>query len=137
MSLVKWVNFPVKGDERGSLVVLEASRSVPFQIKRVYYLFSTKEDVARGFHAHKELYQVAVCVAGKCRMLLDNGSEKQSVWLDSPHKGIMLEKLVWHEMYDFSEDCVLMVLADSYYDEEDYIRNYDSFLRVVKKNHDT
>jgi dTDP-4-dehydrorhamnose 3,5-epimerase-like enzyme len=131
MSLIKLIDFPPLGDERGSLVALESNNTVPFDIKRVYYLFGTKEGVSRGFHAHKALKQVAVCVTGKCRMLLDDGKEKAEVWLDSSTKGIFIESMVWREMHDFSDDCVLLVLASEHYDEADYIRDYDDFIKKV------
>lgn len=127
MSLVQLINSPPLGDERGSLVVWEAERNIPFPIRRVYYLFGTKPDIARGFHAHRSLWQVAVCVAGKCRMVLDDGKNKEEVWLDSPVNGILLPPMLWHEMHDFSPDCVLLVLASEYYDETDYIRDYEKF----------
>lgn len=135
MSLVKLIDFPSLGDERGALVAIEGSSSVPFDIKRVYYIFGTEQGVSRGFHAHKELKQVAVCVTGSCRMLLDNGTKKESVWLDSASKGVLIEEMVWHEMHNFSEDCVLLVLASDVYDESDYIRNYQAFIETV--NHDS
>ena len=131
MSLFRWVNLPPLGDERGSLVALEAGKSVPFEIKRVYYLFATKDGVSRGFHAHKKLQQMAVCVAGKCRMVLDDGHTREEAWLDSPTKGLLVNDLVWHEMHDFSSDCVMLVLASEHYDEKDYIRIYDDFLQAV------
>lgn len=133
MSLVQWADFPALGDDRGSLVVLEGDKSIPFDIKRVYYIFGTQPGVARGFHAHKALKQVAICITGKCKMLLDNGIEKAEVGLDSPTKGIVIEPMVWHEMHDFSSDCALLVLASEYYDEADYIRDYESFIKVVMK----
>ena len=132
MSLIQWIHFPPLGDERGSLVVLEDKRNVPFDIKRVYYVFGTKKGIARGFHAHKNLKQVAVCIAGKCRMVMDDGRKKESIWLDSPTQGILITT-EWHEMHDFSEDCILLVLASDHYDENDYIRNYDQFLEEADK----
>lgn len=132
MSLVKLINFETRGDERGSLIALEAYKRIPFDIKRVYYIFDTKHGVSRGFHAHKALKQVAVCVSGSCRMVLDNGQKKEEILLDSPNKGLLIEGLIWREMHDFSEGCVLLVLASEYYDEADYIRNYQEFLREVK-----
>lgn len=132
MSLVKLIDLTLRGDERGKLAVFESINTVPFEIKRVYYLTDTKSDVSRGYHAHKQLEQVAVCVSGKCRMLLDNGSEKEEIWLDSPDKAIRIESMVWHEMHDFSEDCVLLVLASELYDEADYIRKYSEFIEEVK-----
>lgn len=131
MSLLKRIDLNSLGDERGQLSILEAQKNIPFSIKRVYYLTNMKHDIPRGFHAHKELEQVAVCVAGKCRMLLDNGQTKEDLWLDAPNKAIRIEPMVWHEMHDFSEDCVLLVLASDHYDESDYIRNYSDFLEMV------
>lgn len=125
--LVQWINFPPLGDDRGALVALEANKTVPFDIKRVYYLFGTRSDVSRGFHAHKALKQVAVCVTGKCKMLLDDGAKRTEVWLDSPTKGLLINDMVWREMHNFSPDCVLLVLASEHYDESDYIRDYKEF----------
>lgn len=130
--LVKLIDFPPLGDDRGSLVALEANKTIPFEIKRVYYIFGTKPGVARGFHAHKDLKQVAVCVTGSCRMLLDDGRHKEEVLLDSPTKGVLIEELVWREMHEFTPDCVLLVLASEHYDEADYIRDYSVFLDIVK-----
>lgn len=131
MSLIKWIDFPALGDERGSLVALEAEKSVPFVIKRVYYIFGTKAGVSRGFHAHRKLQQVAICITGSCRMILDDGQQRNEVLLNSPNKGLVIGDLVWREMHDFSEDCVLLVLASEHYDESDYIRNYDDFIHQV------
>jgi dTDP-4-dehydrorhamnose 3,5-epimerase-like enzyme len=131
MTLINLIDFPILGDERGSLVALEAHQTVPFDIKRVYYIFGTKPGVVRGFHAHRELQQVAVCINGKCRMVLEDGTKREEVWLDSPTKGLLIGDLVWREMHDFSHDCVLLVLASEYYKESDYLRNYDDFKRMV------
>jgi dTDP-4-dehydrorhamnose 3,5-epimerase-like enzyme len=124
-------------DKRGSLVSLEGSKNVPFEIRRVYYLYGTKENVRRGFHAHKQLKQLIVAVSGSCRFLLDDGSEKAEVLLDDPSRGLVVESNIWREMYDFSSDCVLMVLADAHYDEDDYIRDYDEFVKMrgTERNH--
>lgn len=128
------VQLQKHGDERGALVALEESKNVPFAIKRVYYLFETKKDVHRGFHAHKKLKQLVIAVRGSCRFLLDDGTEKISLLLDNPAQGLLLESMIWREMYDFSEDCVLMVLADSFYDEADYIRDYSVFKEMANKS---
>lgn len=132
MSLIHWIHFPPLGDDRGSLVALEGKKTVPFNIERVYYMFGTQSGVSRGFHAHHKLQQVAVCVKGRCRMLLDDGQKREEVWLDSSINGISLPPMVWHEMREFSADCVLLVLASEHYDEKDYIRSYEDFLRLVK-----
>lgn len=134
MSLIQWIHFPPLGDERGSLVALETGKTVPFDIKRVYYIFATQKDVARGFHAHKDLKQIVVCLTGKCRMILDDSKVRQEIWLDSPTKGLLISDLVWREMHDFSEDCVLLVLASEHYDESDYIRDYKDFIKAVRDN---
>jgi len=127
----KVINFKVMGDERGSLIAIEENHNTPFDIKRVYYIFGTKEGVRRGFHAHKNLKQIAIAVSGSCKFHLDDGKETKEILLDSPDKGLLIEGLIWREMYDFSPNCVLMVVASEYYDESDYIRDYDEFLRVV------
>jgi dTDP-4-dehydrorhamnose 3,5-epimerase-like enzyme len=132
MSLISRVELPSLGDERGSLVSIEANIHIPFEVKRVYYISQTKQGVSRGFHAHKNLQQLAVCVAGQCRLLLDDGVTRESVWLDSPTKGVLIGNNLWREMHDFSADCVLLVLASEHYDEQDYIRNYQEFLRFAK-----
>ena len=133
MKLIDWIDLPNLGDERGGLVVAEASKNIPFKINRIYYIFDAKPDIPRGFHAHKELHQIAFCIQGKCRMIMDNGVEKQEVWINQANKGLVIPPMVWHEMYDFSEDCVLLVLADEHYDESDYIREYRDFLKEVHK----
>lgn len=133
MSLIHWIDFPKIGDDRGNLVVLEENKNIPFSIKRVYYLFDLQSDIPRGFHAHKELVQIAVCVKGHCDILMDDGKNKETVTLDSPDKGLLIDVMQWHEMRNFSEDCVLLVLASNIYDEADYIRSYEQFQNEVKK----
>lgn len=129
MSLIKTISFNPLGDKRGSLVALEGNKNVPFDIKRVYYIFGIKEGVSRGFHAHRNLKQVAVCVTGSCRFVLDNGKQREEFVLDKSTTGLLIDDLTWREMHDFSLDCVLMVLASEYYDESDYIRDYEAFLK--------
>ncbi|MBF7143755.1 MULTISPECIES: sugar 3,4-ketoisomerase [Pseudomonas] len=131
MSLITVLDLKTLGDERGHLVVLENNRDVPFEVKRVYYLTDTQPGVPRGFHAHKQLLQVAVCVSGKCLMKLDDGILKEEVWLDTPNKAILIDKMIWHEMHDFSHGCVLLVLASDFYDEADYVRDYSRFLEMI------
>ena len=133
MSLIHWIDFPKIGDDRGNLVALEGNKNIPFSIKRVYYLFDLQSDIPRGFHAHKELIQVAVCVKGRCDILMDDGKSKEIVTLDSPDKGLLIDVMQWHEMRNFSDDCVLLVLASDVYDEADYIRSYEQFQNEVKK----
>lgn len=132
MSLAKWFDFQVLGDTRGSLVALELGINVPFDIKRIYYIYGTKKDVSRGFHAHLDLKQLAVCLSGSCIMVLDNGETREEVHMDSPEKGLLIEGLLWREMHNFSEDCILLVMASEHFDEKDYIRNYQDFMRLVE-----
>jgi dTDP-4-dehydrorhamnose 3,5-epimerase-like enzyme len=127
------INFKPLGDERGSLIAIEAEKSVPFLIRRVYYIFGTKPGVERGFHAHKALNQVAVAVTGSCEMVLDDGETKTTVLLDSSEKGVLIGPGMWRVMKNFSPDCVLLVLADQHYDEADYIRDYDQFIDWIKR----
>lgn len=131
MQVVKYV-FQPHGDERGQLVSLEEHKDIPFEIKRVYYMYDTGKGVHRGFHAHKQLEQILVCIHGNCKILLDNGQDKKIVPLEKPYEGLYIAHDMWREMYDFSPDAVLMVLASLPYDESDYIRDYNEFLCYVK-----
>lgn len=129
--LIKWLEFPPLGDDRGALVALEAQETIPFNIKRVYYLFGTKPDITRGLHAHFALKQVLLCITGNCKVLLDDGVVRKSVVLNSPVKGLLVEGLIWREMSEFSVDCVLLVIASELYDEDDYIRDYETFIKAA------
>lgn len=131
MSLIHLLQFDEKGDNRGKLTSLESMKNIPFEIKRVYYITGLDSEYPRGFHAHKKLKQIVICLNGKCRLVLDNGFAKEEVWLQTASKGLLITEMVWREMYDFSKDCVLMVLANEYYDEQDYFRDYDDFIQAV------
>lgn len=126
------LGFEVKGDERGYLTVIEEDKEIPFKIKRVYYIYATLPGVRRGFHAHRCGRQVAVCLSGSCKFLLVDSEARVEVVLDRPTQGLLLDPMIWHEMYDFSPDCVLLVLADHEYVESDYIRNYDEFIAAAR-----
>lgn len=128
---IQKINFQKHGDDRGMLIALEVEKEVPFDIKRVYYIYDTLTDVRRGFHAHKNLKQILICVHGSCKIHLDNGSETAEVLLDKPYEGLFIEHNMWREMYDFSEDAVLLVLASELYDESDYIRDYQKFKEFI------
>lgn len=135
MKGVNLVNLDICGDERGSLIALEAlSKQVPFEIKRVYYIFGTKPNVIRGKHAHYKLKQLLICVSGSVDILIDDGKNKDTIRLDSPDKGLYIDGFIWREMHNFSQDAVLVVLASDYYNEEDYIRDYIKFLEEVKNS---
>jgi dTDP-4-dehydrorhamnose 3,5-epimerase-like enzyme len=132
MNLINIIDLPSLGDERGDLIALENNDSAPFEIKRVYCILDTKKGISRGFHAHKALKQLAICISGSCRFVLDDGKHKEDVVLKKPTEGLLIDRMIWHEMYDFSDDCVLMVLADEVYDESDYIRDYEEFLDAAR-----
>lgn len=134
MSQIKLISLETLGDKRGSLIALEENYNIPFAIKRVYYIFDTEKDVSRGFHAHINLKQLAICVKGSCTFMLDDGDSKKSIELKSPNEGLLIEGLIWREMHNFSKDCVLLVLASEHYDEEDYIRDYKKFEEIVYDN---
>ncbi len=131
MIVTKYV-FQPHGDARGQLVALEEFKDIPFRIKRVYYMYETLEGVARGHHAHKSLQQILVCIHGCCKIRLDNGKEKKVIPLEKPYEGLYVPNAMWREMFDFSPDAVLMVLASELYDEADYIRDYEEFLEFAE-----
>ena len=131
---VKKYTFPPHGDDRGQLIAIEENKDLPFDVKRVYYIYDTLPDVRRGFHAHKCLEQILICVHGSCKIHLDNGFDTAEVLLDKPNEGLYIANNMWREMYDFSDGAVLLVLASEYYDEADYIRNYEDFIKMVKES---
>ena len=130
MDVIKY-SFQRHGDDRGMLVALEEGKEIPFNVKRVYYMYDTVGGVRRGFHAHKCLEQILICIHGSCKIHLDNGTETAEVDLNTPYEGLYVSNDMWREMYDFSPDAVLMVLASELYDESDYVRDYDEFLEMV------
>ena len=125
--------YPVasKADSRGGLSVVEEGGALPFQVRRAYWVYGTKSGVSRGFHAHRRLRQLCFCLKGSVRMLLFDGRTEESVVLRPESGGLLLPPMLWHEMHDFSADCVLTVLADAEYDESDYVRDRDQFIRHV------
>jgi dTDP-4-dehydrorhamnose 3,5-epimerase-like enzyme len=131
MPLAELIDLQWHGDDRGSLVALESHKNIPFSIERVYYLFNTKNDVTRGFHAHRDLRQLLITVAGSCVVTLDDGTTREEAVLNDPQQGLLLDAVIWREMHSFSDDCVLLVLANNHYDESDYIRDYEIFLTEV------
>ncbi|MCW0941595.1 sugar 3,4-ketoisomerase [Citrobacter freundii] len=131
---IDFIPLQVHGDDRGALISLEREKNIPFDIRRVYYIFDTKAGVTRGYHAHLKLKQVAIAVKGSCRFILDDGNERVSVMLDNPTQGLLINSFIWREMTDFSDDCVLMVLADMKYEESDYIRDYSTFKLMVQQH---
>jgi dTDP-4-dehydrorhamnose 3,5-epimerase-like enzyme len=126
-----WVDITTFGNESGKLSVLE-QRNFPFNIKRLYYIHGVDPKQPRGFHAHKATHQMAICVNGSCDIFMDDGNNKVKLKLNSPEKGLLIEPWIWHEMHNFSADCVLLVLASDIYDESDYIRDYHEFRTLIK-----
>jgi dTDP-4-dehydrorhamnose 3,5-epimerase-like enzyme len=133
---IERIQLQKHGDRRGMLVALEQQRNVPFEISRVYYVFATKGDVHRGQHAHRHLNQLAIAVRGSVTFLLDDGEGPVEVVLDDPSQGLLIGRMVWRDLYNFSDDCVLMVLADHLYDPDDYITDYAEFMREVERARD-
>ena len=129
----KLIDLKVYGDDRGKLISLESKKNIPFEIKRVYWIFDTLPNEARGFHAHKNMEQIIVAMDGACQFVLDDGFLKKTIWLNRPDKGLYIGKNMWREMRNFSYGCKLMVLASGYYDEKEYIRNYDDFKKGVNR----
>ena len=133
MEIIKY-NFNHHDDARGALVAIEEMKDIPFHVKRIYYMYGVDNGVKRGFHAHKKLEQILLCIHGRCRIELDDGYEKEEIILDKPDEGLYVGSNIFRVMDDFSEDAVLLVLASELYDETDYIRDYDEFLEYVRKD---
>ncbi len=123
----KLIDFPVHGNHEGKLVALEKNNEIPFEIKRVYYIWDTVHDAIRGRHAHKDLQQVIICVKGECDFILDDGKTRETVHLNNPAQGLYICNNIWREFTNFSEDCVVMVLASELYNPNDYIHDYNEF----------
>ena len=127
------INFKKIGYSKiGFLTALEGNRKIPFNIRRVYYIYDVPKEIKRGFHAHKRLEQILICMIGSVKVKVDDGNEKKIIKLNNSNKGLYIGPGVWHEMYDFSQNSVLLVLASEYYDENDYIREYEEFLKMIK-----
>ena len=128
---MKLTSLPVVSDPRGKLIALEGGKETPFAIARVYYLYDVTQ--SRGFHAHRTLRQLMICLRGSCRVVVDDGDVRSQHTLDSPAQGLFIGAMTWREMHDFSPDCLLMVLASDVYDESDYIRDYATFRRECRQ----
>ncbi len=114
-------------------MALEMGHNVPFDIKRVYYIYDTKRNVPRGFHAHKSLEQMLICVSGSCKIKVDDGRKEEVFELSSPEFALYIGKNMWREMFNFSQGCVLMVIASDYYKPEEYIRDYGEFIKSLER----
>ena len=130
----KILNFADLGDERGKLVVIEGGQAIPFEIKRVFYIYGSDTTVVRGKHANRESEFVLINVAGTSKVRITDGNEEFVVELNKPMMGVYIPKMVWKDMYNFSSDSVLLVLASTHYDGKEYIRNYDEYIQILKGN---
>lgn len=129
---IRMIDFQNYNDKRGCLVVAEYEKEIPFLVRRVYYIHSVPDGEKRGFHSHKRLQQIYIAIKGSCKVMLTSGNETKDVVLADPSVGLYIGNDVWREIYNFSEDAVLLVLASEEYDEDDYIRKYDEFISTVK-----
>ena len=127
------LQFSDLGDERGKLVVVEGGRAIPFAIQRVFYIYDSDSTVVRGQHANKESEFVLINVVGKSKVRITDGKEEFIVELNKPMMGVYIPKMIWKDMYDFSSDSVLLVLASTHYDGQEYIRDYDDYLEIMEK----
>lgn len=123
------LKFGQKGDNRGKLVIVEGLKDIPFEIKRIFYIYGSDADVIRGQHANRNSEFVLINVSGTSKVKIDDGHTQEIVELNEPHMGIYLPKMIWKEMYDFSADSVLLVLTNTYYDASEYIREYDAYIK--------
>ena len=131
MSKKRVYEFDQFSDSRSELIVIEGNASIPFEIKRIYYIYDAAENAKRGFHAHRISQQVAICLRGSCKLLLDNGREREEFLLASPNEGIHIAGMQWREITEFSNDCILLFLASSHYDENDYVYDYEEFKQMT------
>ena len=125
------LSFADLGDERGKLIVIEGAQTIPFEIKRVFYIYDSDSAVIRGRHANRKSEFVLINVKGNSKVRITDGTEEFIVELDKPMTGVYIPKMIWKDMYDFSPDSVLLVLASTHYDGNEYIRNYDDYLKEM------
>lgn len=124
--------FKENGDERGKLVVVEGNQDIPFEIKRIFYIYGSDSDVIRGKHANRNTEFVLINLNGSSKVKVDDGFEQEIIELNQPHMGVYLSTMLWKDMYDFSNDSVLLVLASEHYDSNEYIRDYGNYIKEVK-----
>lgn len=132
--MYRLLNFKDLGDERGKLVVIEGNQDIPFEIARVFYIYGSDSTVVRGQHANRNSEFVLVNVAGKSKVMITDGTKKEIVELNKPMEAVYIPKMIWKEMYDFSPDSVLLVLANTHYDGKEYIRNFDEYKKEMAKD---
>lgn len=129
--LVRFIALPlIKND--GCLMFGQTPDQIPFDIKRVYSIFNVNPGFSRGFHAHKKNSQILFCLNSDIKVIVDDGKNREEVFLDTPGKGLFLDRMIWHEMHGFKSNTILLVLASHVYDPDDYIRDYSEFLKLAK-----
>lgn len=134
LNLAQMLEFQQRGDDRGHLVIVEGQQDIPFDIKRIFYIYGSDPDVVRGQHANRESEFVLINVAGTSKVKVKDGKGNEAIFsLTRPHTGIYLPKMIWKDMYDFSEDSVLLCLASTHYDPNEYIRDYDEFVKIINE----
>lgn len=129
----KIIEFPEMGDEKGNLVVIEGNKDIPFEIKRVFYIYGTDAEMVRGSHANRKSEFVLINVAGRTKVKIDDGFSTAVIELNKPRMGIYIPSMLWKDMYDFSKDAVLLVLSNEHYDANEYIRDYKEYKEIMKK----
>lgn len=133
MKNYKILKFPQLGDERGHLVVVEGNKDIPFDIKRIFYIYGSDKDVVRGQHANRLSEFALINISGRCDVFVDDGRNQETIILDKPHQGIYLNKMVWKNMFNFSKDAILLVLSNEYYNSKEYIRDYEEFKKIIRE----
>lgn len=132
MEQVRMLEFPIRGDERGHLVIAEGNQDIPFDIQRIFYIFGSDSDVVRGQHANRKSQFVLINVAGTSKVKVKDGRGNEAIYcLNRPHTGIYIPTMIWKDMYDFSKDSVLLCIASEHYDPGEYIRDYDAYVKEV------
>lgn len=128
------LSLAINGDERGKLVAVESGKDVPFEMKRIFYIYGTEQGVVRGCHANRKSEFVLINLVGSCKILVDDGKGTKNVYnLEGPGNGLYIPRMYWREMYDFSPDCMMLVLANEHYDMAEYIRDYDEFINIINE----
>jgi len=127
------IEFDIKGNELGYLIPLESNKNVPFEIKRVFYIYNIDMSTVRGKHTQKKLREIVICIRGKCKIKIEDKNGKKIVELSKPSEGLYIGPMVWREFFDFSSDCILLAIADDFYDESDYIIDHEEFRKLTRK----
>ena len=128
----RFLEFDKNGDHRGNLVVVEGLKDIPFEIKRIFYIYGSNKNAIRGCHANKKSEFVLINVSGTSKVKVDNGSQIEIFELNKPNKGIYIPRMVWKDMYDFSEDSILLVICSEVYDSNEYIRDKEEYYEIIK-----